>query len=265
MSENIPFPNLNDLLESGVHFGHKASRWNPKMAPYIYSVRNNCHRIDLRKTMPLFKKASRKIYEVAKKNGKILFVGTKPEASAPIKECAEGCGQFFVNSRWLGGTITNWRTINSSIKKLDEIEKLLDNPDALKSHTKKEVLLLNRKYEKLVKYFGGIRDLGNSPDLIVVMSTHADNTAIKEAQKKSIPVIAIVDTNSNPDGIEYPIPGNDDSKRTNMFYCKSFLNAALEGIKVALAESSVDIKEIEDAKDVRRIIEMNKKKKNKSK
>jgi small subunit ribosomal protein S2 len=238
---NLPKVSVTDLLDAGIHFGHKTSRWNPKMAPYIYGVRDNIHIIDLQQTVPLVQIALNKIYETVKNNGKVLFVGSKVQAANLIAEYAEKCGQFYINHRWLGGMLTNWSTISRSIKKLDGIEKILENEEQIAKYTKKEVLDLTRSRDKLLRSFSGIRNIGGRPDLIVVIDTNKEHLAISEATKLNIPLVAVVDTNSNPDGISFPIPGNDDAIRAIRLYCKLFSEAALAGIQDALKNSGVDV------------------------
>lgn len=237
----IPKVNINELLDAGAHFGHRASRWNPKMAPYIYGTRDEIHIIDLRQTVPLMEMALKQIYETVKNHGKVLFVGSKVQASEMIAEYAESCGQYYVNHRWLGGMITNWETISKSIKKLDNIEKELEDEELMSSFTKKEILDINRKKDKLLKTFGGIRNIGSKPDLIIIIDTNKEHLAIDEAQTLNIPTIAIVDTNSNPDKITYPVPGNDDAIRSIKLYCKLFSEAALAGIADGLSAAGADI------------------------
>ena len=237
---NLPKVSVVDLLDAGVHFGHKTSRWNPKMAPYIYGTKDNVHIIDLQQTAPLMQIALKKIYETVKNNGKVLFVSSKVQAKDLIAEYAEKCGQFYVNNRWLGGMLTNWSTISKSIKKIDNIEKVLQDEDLLATYTKKEVLDLNRKREKLLKSLAGIRKIGGKPDLIVVIDTNREHLSISEALKLNIPVVAVVDSNSNPDNVNYPIPGNDDAIRSIRLYCHLFAEAALAGIQDAMNDSGVD-------------------------
>lgn len=237
---NLPVVTIADLLDAGIHFGHNSSRWNPKMAPYIYGVRDNIHIIDLQQTEPLMKIALKKIYETVKNNGKVLFVGSKVQATELIAQYADKCGQFYVNNRWLGGTLTNWGTISKSIKTLDSLEKTLEDEESNDKYTKKELSDFNRKREKLLKSLAGIRKIGGKPDLLVVIDTNKEHLAIKEAQKLNIPVIAVVDSNSNPDGIDYPIPGNDDAIRSIRLYCDLFSAAALAGIQDSLTEAGGD-------------------------
>jgi small subunit ribosomal protein S2 len=237
---NLPKISVSELLDAGVHFGHKASRWNPKMAPYIYGVRDNIHIIDLQQTLPLLEVALKKIYEVVKNNGKVLFVGSKVQASDLIAEYAEKCGQFYVNHRWLGGMLTNWDTISNSIKKLDYIEKVLDNEEMSSIYTKKELLDFSRKKNKLLNSLAGIRNIDGKPDLMIVIDTNRESLAVNEARKLDIPIIGIVDTNSDPDKITYPIAGNDDAIRSIKLYCHIFAEAALAGIQAALTDSGAD-------------------------
>jgi small subunit ribosomal protein S2 len=232
---------ISTLLDAGVHFGHKASRWNPKMAPYIYGVRDDVHVIDLQQTAVLMQRALNVIYETVKKNGKILFVSTKIQASDIVAECAEKCGQYYVNHRWLGGMLTNWGTISGSIKKLDALEKILDNEEECSGYTKKELLEMTRKKDKLLRSLGGIRNIGTKPNLIIVIDTNKEHLAIEEAVKLGIPIVAIVDTNCDPDKINYPIPGNDDAIRSIKLYCNLFADAVLAGIQEALEASGVDL------------------------
>ncbi len=238
--------NIRDLLDAGVHFGHKTSRWNPKMAPYIYGARDDIHVIDLQHTAALMHRALNIIFETVKKNGKILFVSTKIQASEVIAEYAEKCGQYYVNHRWLGGMLTNWGTISKSIKKLDNLEKILENEEECSGYTKKEILDMTRKKDKLLRSLGGIRHIDSKPNLLVVIDTNKEHLAIQEAVKLGIPIIAIVDTNSNPDNIDHPIPGNDDAIRSIKLYCNLFADAVLAGIEESLIASGVDLGSIEN-------------------
>jgi small subunit ribosomal protein S2 len=241
----LPEIDIKYLLESGVHFGHTASRWNPKMAPYIYGVSDRLHIINLNYTTSFLKIALKKIYEVAKAGGKILFVGTKLQASELISEYAQKCGQFYVNHRWLGGMLTNWNTVKDSIKTLESIEKLFDDTEKKEIYTKKELLDKSRKKEKLEKLLGGIRNLNGKPDLIVVVDTNKEHIAIKEAKRLNINTIAIIDTNCDPDEVDIPIPGNDDAIKSIKAFLWYFAEAALMGIEDGLVESGVDIGEAE--------------------
>lgn len=237
----LPSITISALLDAGVHFGHKAARWNPKMAPYIYGIRNDIHIIDLQNTAVLMQVAMKQIFETVKNNGRVLFVGTKVQASDLISECAEKCGQYYINHRWLGGTLTNWGTVSRSIKKLEEYEQNLSDAETLESYTKKEILEITRKKDKLFRAFAGIRNMGGRPDLIVIIDTNKEHLAIEEAQKLHIPIIAITDTNSDPDPITYPIPGNDDAIRSIKLYTDLFASAALAGIAESLTASGVDL------------------------
>lgn len=238
---NLPKVSVSDLLDAGIHFGHKASRWNPKMEPYIYGIKDNVHIIDLQQTVPLLQIALKKIYETVKNNGKVLFVSSKVQATELIAEYAQKCDQYYINHRWLGGILTNWTTISRSIKKLDSIEKTLGNTEELVNYTKKELLDLTRKKEKLVRSFFGIRNIGGRPDLVVIIDTNKEHLAIKEAVKLNIPIVAVVDSNSDPDNIDFPIPGNDDAIRSIRLYCSLFADAALAGIQDSLKNSGVDV------------------------
>lgn len=245
----IPPVNVKDLLDAGVHFGHKASRWNPKMAAYIYGERDDVHVIDLRQTAALMNVALNEIYETVKKDGKVLFVSTKIQASDIIAEYAEKCGQYYVNHRWLGGMLTNWKTISTSIDKLNKLEKTLENEEACIGYTKKELLDMSRKKDKLLLSLAGIRNLHSKPDLLVIIDTNKEHIAINEAVKLDIPIVAVVDTNSDPDNIDYPIPGNDDAIRSIRLYCSLFADAALLGLEESMKASGVDLGSMEEHGD----------------
>ncbi len=219
---NLPEVKLEDLLESGVHFGHNVRRWNPKMKDYIYGVRNNIHIFDLRITLELLNIALTKIHETVTKSGKILFVGTKKQCSDIVKELAMLNNNYYVNKRWLGGTLTNWKTISNSIKRLDEIEIFLKDNDSSKNLSKKELLDISREKQKLDLNIGGIRTLNGKPDLLIVFDVIKDKIAVKEAKKLNIPVVAIVDSNADPENIDYIIPGNDDALRSINLYKNYF-------------------------------------------
>ncbi len=240
----LPNIAISELLEAGVHFGHKTSRWNPKMAPYIYGVKDDIHVIDLKQTAGLLNAALHAIYDVVRNNGRVLFVGTKIQASDIIAEYAEKCGQYYVNHRWLGGMMTNWGTVSQSIKTLESLEKILEDEEQVASHTKKEILEISRKKEKLERSFGGIRNMGGQPDIIILIDTNKEHIARKEAKVLHIPIVAVVDSNSDPDNIEYPIPGNDDAIRSITYYCNAFANAILAGIEDSLTASGVDLGEM---------------------
>jgi len=241
MTNNIPDIAIRDLIEAGVHFGHKTMRWNPKMSPYIYGIRGDTHIIDLQQTQPLLHNALKVVYDVVKNNGRVLFVATKRQAASIAAESAKKCGQYYVNSRWLGGMLTNWNTISKSIKRLYELERLVADEQEFAKYTKKERLGMTKNLEKMEKSLGGIKNMGGKPDLIFVIDTNKENIAIKEANVLNIPVIAIVDTNCDPDGVNYVVPGNDDATRAIKLYCDLIANTALNGIQASLAESGIDI------------------------
>ena len=234
----LPDYSMSELLEAGAHFGHQKHRWNPKMEPFIFGVRNNIHILDLSQTIPLLHKALTAVRDVTKSGGRILFVGTKRQGQEIIANAANDCAQYYMNHRWYGGTLTNWKTISNTIKRLRTIEDVLDNDD-LSGLTKKELLKLNREKEKLDTSIGGIKDMGGLPDLIFVLDTVKEQIAIQEATKLNIPIAAIIDSNSNPDGITYPIPGNDDSTKAISLFCDLISKAALEGIAQSQNETSV--------------------------
>ena len=219
---NLPEVTIEQLLDAGVHFGHNVRRWNPKMEQYIFGVRNNIHIFDLRVTLPLINAALTKLHEVSSKSGKVLFVGTKKQCSDVVKEVAVENNQYYINKRWLGGTLTNWKTISNSINRLDELETNLSDESFSQSLSKKELLDLSREKEKLISNIGGIRNLGGKPDLIVIFDIVKDKLAVLEAKKLGIPIIAISDTNSDPDPIQYIIPGNDDAIRSINLYANLF-------------------------------------------
>ena len=228
---SLPNFSIKELLEAGVHFGHQTHRWNPKMKEFIYGEHNNIHIIDLSQTMGMFRNALTAVKEVTQNGGRILFVGTKRQASDIISESATQCAQYFVNHRWLGGTLTNWKTISNSIARLKSIQETLDNEESA-GLTKKELLKLTRERDKLELSIGGIKNMGSLPDLIFVIDTVREQIAIKEANKLNIPIAAIIDTNSDPEGITYPIPGNDDSTKSIRLYCDLISQAAIDGISV---------------------------------
>ena len=237
----LPDYSMSELLEAGAHFGHQKHRWNPKMEPFIFGVRNNIHILDLSQTIPLLHRALTAVRDVTKSGGRILFVGTKRQGQEIIANAANDCAQYYMNHRWYGGTLTNWKTISNTIKRLRTIEDLLDNDD-LSGLTKKELLKLNREKEKLDTSIGGIKDMGGLPDLIFVLDTVKEQIAIQEATKLNIPIAAIIDSNSNPDGVTYPIPGNDDSTKSISLFCDLISKAALDGIAQSQNETSADTK-----------------------
>jgi len=232
----MPVVSLRQLFEAGVHFGHNTRRWNPKMQHFLFGVRNNVHIIDLEQTVPLFQRALQTLRDTAASGGRVLFVGTKRQAQDKVAEAAARCGQYYVNHRWLGGMLTNWKTISQSIKRLREINERLESTG--KKLTKKETLHMSRDRDKLEKALGGIKDMGGLPDIIFVIDTLKEDIAIAEAVKLGIPVIAIVDSNSNPDSITFPIPGNDDASRAIDLYCELAAQAVLDGIEAELGSNA---------------------------
>ena len=235
----LPDFTMRGLLEAGAHFGHKAERWNPKMAPYIFGARNNIHIIDLAQTVPLLHQALKQISDTVAKGGRVLFVGTKRQAQEQIADAAKRSAQYYINSRWLGGTLTNWKTISGSISRLRKLDEMLSA--GASGVTKKERLLLTRERDKLEKALGGIRDMGGTPDLIFVIDTNKEALAIKEANRLKIPVVAILDTNCDPDGVTHPIPGNDDAGRAIALYCDLVAKAAIDGISRSQGSMGMDL------------------------
>ena len=235
----MPEFTLRNLLEAGVHFGHHTRRWNPKMERYIFGVRNDIHILDLGQTVPALQRALQLVSDTVAEGGRVLFVGTKRAAAEYVAESAKRCGQYYVNHRWLGGTLTNWKTITGSIKRLRQIEELLGgNVEGL---TKKEVLDITRDSEKLERALGGIKEMGGLPDILFVIDTNKEKLAIEEATKLHIPVVAVLDSNSDPNGVTYPIPGNDDAIRAITLYCDLVAGAVLDGISAEMAASGADI------------------------
>jgi small subunit ribosomal protein S2 len=235
----LPEFTMRQLLEAGVHFGHQTHRWNPKMRNYIYGSRNGIHIIDLSQTVPLLHQALVAVSDAVAKGGRVLFVGTKRSAAEQVADAAKRSAQYYVNSRWLGGTLTNWKTISHSIKTLRTVDETLGKENS--GLTKREMLELTRTKEKLDKALGGIKDMGGTPDLLFVIDTNKEQIAIKEANRLGIPVIAVIDTNSDPAGVTYPIPGNDDAGRAVALYCDLISRACIEGISLAQSGSGVDI------------------------
>lgn len=242
----LPEFSMRQLLEAGVHFGHQTHRWNPKMAPYIFGARSGIHIMDLSQTVPLLHQALVQVREIASKGGRVLFVGTKRAASEPVAVAAKRCAQYYVNHRWLGGMLTNWQTISGSISRLRELEALMGEGGEGTGLTKKENLKLTRELEKLDKALGGIKDMGGKPDLMFVIDTNKEGIAIKEARRLGIPVIAILDTNSNPASADMPIPGNDDAARAIQLYCELVADAVLDGMTEAQQKMGADIGEAEN-------------------
>ncbi|MEA1619219.1 30S ribosomal protein S2 [Erythrobacter sp. T5W1-R] len=234
-----PVVTMQQLIEAGAHFGHQTHRWNPRMKPYIFGARNGVHIIDLSQTVPLFARALDFVEATVRSGGKVLFVGTKRQAQEPIAQAARAAGQHFVNHRWLGGMLTNWKTISGSIKRLKSLEEQLSGDTG--GLTKKEVLQLTREREKLEMSLGGIRDMGGIPDVMFVIDANKEDLAIKEAAVLGIPVIAILDTNVDPSNIAFPVPGNDDASRAVQLYCQAVCDAALAGRGGRMADSGADI------------------------
>jgi small subunit ribosomal protein S2 len=235
----LPDFSMRQLLESGAHFGHQSHRWNPKMQQYIFGTRNNIHVIDLAQTVPMLHRALQAVSDTVAQGGRVLFVGTKRSASELVADAAKRSAQYYVNSRWLGGTLTNWKTISHSIKTLRTTDDMLGKEHS--GLTKREMLELTRTKEKLDKSLGGIKDMGGVPDILFVIDTNKEQIAIKEANRLGIPVIAVIDTNSDPAGVTYPIPGNDDAGRAVALYCDLVSRACIEGISLAQSGSGVDI------------------------
>jgi small subunit ribosomal protein S2 len=236
----LPDYSMRQLLEAGVHFGHQSHRWNPKMKDYIFGARNNIHIIDLAQTVPMLHRALAAVSDTVAKGGRILFVGTKRQAQDAVAQAARKSAQYYVNSRWLGGTLTNWKTISESIKRLRRLDELLKAGEA-QAYTKKERLTLTRERDKLDRALGGIKDMGGLPDLVFVIDTNKEDIAIKEARRLNIPVAAVVDTNCDPDGITFVVPGNDDAGRAISLYCDLIAKAAIDGISRAQGELGIDI------------------------
>ncbi len=243
----LPQFTMRQLLEAGVHFGHQTHRWNPKMQDYLFGTRNKIHIIDLSKTVPLLHQAVVVASDVVAQGGRVLFVGTKRQASDAIADGAKRCAQYYVNHRWLGGMLTNWKTITNSIKRLRYLDELVSGEG--QGFTKKELLQLTRERDRLEQELGGIKDMGGVPDLLFVIDTNKEAIAIAEALKLKIPVIAIIDSNSNPDGVTYPIPGNDDAGRAITLYCDLIARAAIDGIERAQGVAGIDIGEAEEVSE----------------
>ncbi len=235
----LPAFTMRQLLESGVHFGHHTRRWNPKMAPFLFGVRNNVHIIDLQQTVPMLDRALNAVRDVAANGGRVLFVGTKRQAAEPIAAAAKRCGQYFVNHRWLGGMLTNWKTISNSIRRLRELDEQINQETS--GLTKKELLNLTRDRDKLERALGGIKEMGGLPDALFVIDTNKDAIAVDEARRLNIPVIAIVDSNSDPAHITFPVPGNDDALRAIEMYCELFSGAVLDGLQAEMKAAGVDV------------------------
>jgi small subunit ribosomal protein S2 len=237
----MPEFTLRQLLEAGVHFGHHTRRWNPRMAPYLFGVRNQVHIIDLQQTVPLLDRALRAVRDVTAAGGRVLFVGTKRAAAEYVADAAKRCGQYYVNHRWLGGMLTNWKTITGSIKRLRQIDELLAGD--IHGLTKKEVLNITRDREKLERALGGIKEMGGLPDILFIIDTNKEKLAVEEATKLGIPVVAVLDSNSDPAGVTFPIPGNDDAIRAITMYCDLVAAAVLDGISAEMMASGRDLGE----------------------
>lgn len=235
----MPDFTLRQLLEAGVHFGHHTRRWNPRMSPYLFGVRNQVHIIDLQQTVPMLDRALRAVRDITAAGGRVLFVGTKRAAAEHVAEAAQRCGQYYVNHRWLGGMLTNWKTITGSIKRLRQIDEMLAGDT--QGLTKKEVLDITRDREKLERALGGIKEMGGLPDILFIIDTNKEKLAVEEANKLGIPVIAVLDSNSDPEGVTFPIPGNDDAIRAITLYCDLISGAVLDGISQEMVASGRDI------------------------
>ncbi|MES2729653.1 MAG: 30S ribosomal protein S2 [Pseudomonadota bacterium] len=249
----MPMPefSMRQLLEAGVHFGHHARRWNPKMRQYIFGVRNGVHIIDLQQTSPMLEAALRALRDVASRGGRVLFVGTKRQAQDRIADAAQRCGQYYVNHRWLGGMLTNWKTVSQSIARLRELELILasDGHSATgPRRNKKEMLMISRERDNLNKSIGGIKDMGGLPDIMFIIDTNKEDIAIQEAGNLNIPVVAILDSNSDPAGVTFPIPGNDDAQRAIELYCDLVVGAVLDGLQVGMSQSGKDAGEAVELK-----------------
>jgi small subunit ribosomal protein S2 len=243
----LPTFTMRQLIEAGVHFGHQTHRWNPKMRSYLFGVRNNVHIIDLQQTVPMLYRALETVRDVVAGGGRLLFVGTKRQASDAVRDAAKLCGQYYVNHRWLGGMLTNWKTISVSIKRLKALDEQLTAAPGAIGLTKKELLQLTRERDKLERALGGIKEMGGLPDILLVIDTIKEDIACAEAKKLGIPVVAIVDSNSDPSGIAFPVPGNDDALRAIHLYCDLFAQAALAGIQAEVVASGGDIGEAIEA------------------
>lgn len=233
----MPSFTMRQLLEAGVHFGHHTRRWNPQMRPYIFGVRNGIHILDLQQSVPLLNTSLKALRDIVANGGRVLFVGTKRQASDKVAESAKRCGQYYVNHRWLGGMMTNWKTISVSINRLRELDTIMLKPEGL---TKKEVLMMTREKEKLEMSLGGIKEMGGQPDALFIIDVNKEDIAVQEANKLGIPVFAILDSNSSPKGVDYPIPGNDDALRAIELYCDLVADAILDGIQAEIGKSGKD-------------------------
>ena len=249
----LPDFSMRQLLEAGVHYGHQTARWNPKMGEYIYGDRNGIHIIDLTQTVPMLDAALNVVRQTVAKGGRILFVGTKRQAQKPIAEAADKCAQFYMNHRWLGGTLTNWKTVSQSIQRLKQLDELMGH--GAEGMTKKERLNMEREQSKLQASLGGIREMGGTPDLIFIIDVGKEDLAILEAQKLGIPVIGVVDTNCSPKGVDYVIPGNDDAARAIQLYCDLVARAALDGMTAQMGAAGIDLGALEAAPEEEAVAE----------
>ena len=249
----LPEFSMRQLLEAGVHYGHQTARWNPKMGEFIYGDRNGIHIIDLTQTVPMLDAALNIVRETVAKGGRILFVGTKRQAQKPIAEAADKCAQFYMNHRWLGGTLTNWKTVSQSIQRLKQLDELMGH--GAEGMTKKERLNMEREQSKLQASLGGIREMGGTPDLIFIIDVGKEDLAILEAQKLGIPVIGVVDTNCSPKGVDYVIPGNDDAARAIQLYCDLVARAALDGMTAQMGAAGIDLGALETAPEEEAVAE----------
>jgi len=236
----LPAFSMRQLMEAGVHFGHHTRRWDPRMEPFIFGQRNNVHILDLQQTVPMLQQALQALRDTTARGGRILFVGTKRSAAEKIAETAAACGQYFVNHRWLGGMLTNWATVTQSIKRLRELEAILADDALINEITKKEVLQLSRERDKLEMTLGGIKEMGGLPDMLFILDTNKEDIAVKEANKLGIPVVAIVDSNASPIGVDYIIPGNDDAMRAITLYCELVQGAILDGLQAEMMAAGGD-------------------------
>ena len=236
---SLPTFSMREMLEAGVHFGHSTRRWNPRMKPFIFGERNKIHILDLQQTVPMLHAALKAMSDVTSRGGRVLFVGTKRAAADKIAETARNCGQYYVNHRWLGGMMTNWATVSQSIRRLRDLEARMES-DEVNQLTKKEVLQLTRERDKLELTLGGIKEMGGLPDMLFIIDTNKEAIAVEEANRLNIPVVAIVDSNAKPEGVDYVIPGNDDAMRAISFYCELAQAAVLDGLQTEMMKTGGD-------------------------
>ena len=245
---SVPSFTMRQLLEAGVHFGHHTRRWNPRMKPYLFGIRNGVHIIDLEQTVPLLHRALEELHAVTGRGGRVLFVGTKRQATERVKEAARRCGQYYVNHRWLGGMLTNFKTVSNSIKRLKVLEQEIQQQET--GLTKRELVDRNRELDKLERALGGIKEMGGLPNMLFVLDTNKESIAIQEANKLHIPVVAVIDSNSDPVGVTFPIPGNDDAMRAIELYCMLASDAVLSGIRADMQLQGIDIGEMEQPEEI---------------